>query len=216
MRGDIITDPKYYSNGYYKVYVHTNLMNGKRYVGITSQKPEYRWNYGNAYKNNPHFWSAICKYGWDGFSHEILFDYLDKEQAEAKEIELIAKWNTQDRRFGYNVAAGGESNSGYVPTEEVRRKWSEARTGTKRSAETKARMAEASRRNYERCREPLAKAKYKPVNMYTLDGEFIRSFESIMAAGAEFGWPHSTYAHIGEVCKGKRKQCGGYYWEYAK
>lgn len=216
MRGDIITNPKYYSNGYYKVYVHTNLTNGKRYVGITSQKPEYRWNDGKSYKCNPHFWSSICKYGWNGFSHEVLYDYLSKEEAEEKEIELIAKWRTQDREYGYNVAAGGESNSGYHPTPETKQKIIDARRGYHHSPETIEKLRIASTRNYEKCRDALNKAKYKPVNMYTLDGEFIRSFDSIVEAGTEFGWPHSTYAHIGDVCKGKRKQCGGYYWEYAK
>ena len=216
MRGETISNSKKYSNGYYKVYVHTNLTNGKRYVGITSQKPEYRWNYGNAYKSNPHFWSAICKYGWDGFSHEVLFDLLSKEEAEAKEIELIAKWHTQSREFGYNVAAGGESGHGYVPTEEVRQKWSKVRTGTKRSEETKARIAEASRRNYERCREALAVAKYKAVNMYTLDGSFIASYASITEAANANNISESDRRHISDVCKGKRRQCAGYYWEYAK
>lgn len=192
------------------------MTNGKRYVGITSQKPEYRWNYGNAYKSNPHFWSAICKYGWDGFSHEVLFDHLDKDEAEAKEIELIAKWNTQDRKYGYNVAAGGESSSGYVPTEDVRKKWSEARTGTKRSDATKARMAEASRKNYEKCREALAKAKYKPVNMYTVDGVFVGRYESMKESAMANGLPKTALPRITDVCKGRRSQAFGYYWEYAK
>lgn len=103
-----------------------------------------------------------------------------------------------------------------MPTEEVRQKWSKVRTGTKRSEETKARIAEASRRNYERCREALATAKYKAVNMYTLDGSFIASYASITEAVNANNISESARKHISDVCKGKRKQCAGYYWEYAK
>ena len=34
----------------YTVYGHCNLTNGKWYVGMTSQEPKKRWNYGWKYK----------------------------------------------------------------------------------------------------------------------------------------------------------------------
>lgn len=36
------------------VYVHI-APNGKKYVGITSQKPEKRWNHGEGYQRHPYF-----------------------------------------------------------------------------------------------------------------------------------------------------------------
>lgn len=91
----------------YCVYCHTNLINNKKYIGITSQLPNHRWGKdGNGYKGQK-FYNAIQKYGWDNFEHEILFDNLTKEEAENLEIELIAKFNARDDRFGYNVAVGG-------------------------------------------------------------------------------------------------------------
>lgn len=66
----------------YKVYKHTNQINGKSYVGITCQKPEYRWGTdGQGYKECPFFWNAIQKYGWNNFSHEIIFEGLTHEEA---------------------------------------------------------------------------------------------------------------------------------------
>lgn len=53
------------------VYMHTNNINGKRYIGI-SQNPKRRWKNGNGYKTQL-FGKAINKYGWDNFTHEILF-----------------------------------------------------------------------------------------------------------------------------------------------
>ena len=64
----------------YKVYVHT-APNGKRYVGITRQKLNRRWRYGEGYKRCVYFYKAIKKYGWDNITHQVLVDGLTKSQA---------------------------------------------------------------------------------------------------------------------------------------
>ena len=56
--------------GYY-VYIHTCKVNGKKYVGVTGRNPESRWKEGRGYKTNKHFYSAILKYGWTNFEHEV-------------------------------------------------------------------------------------------------------------------------------------------------
>lgn len=109
----------------YMVYKHT-APNGKVYIGITERKPEKRWGNGNGYKQNKHFYSAILKYGWENIKHEIVEDGLAKEQACAKEIELIAKYDATNPRKGYNHSTGGEINKGYHLSPETRRKISES------------------------------------------------------------------------------------------
>ena len=203
---------KKYSNGYWKVYVHVNKTNGKKYVGITSQKPEYRWNYGKSYQSNPYFTAAINQHGWDGFEHIVLHDCLSESEAKSKERELIALWQTQNRRYGYNITAGGESTSGFVPSPELRKRWSEIRTGQKRSEETKRKLAEAGRRTFEKSRRALAEAKYVPVKMFDANGVFIKQFGSIQEAEKEIG---TSCKHVSDVCKGRRKFCAGYIWQYA-
>ena len=75
-------------NPLYTVYQHKNKINGKVYIGITMQEPEKRWGVnGRNYKSSPHFYSAIQKYGWDNFEHNILFTNLTKEEACLKEQE---------------------------------------------------------------------------------------------------------------------------------
>ena len=204
-----------YSNGYWKVYVHINKSNGKRYVGITSQKVEYRWNYGKAYKHNPHFYAAINKYGWDGFEHIVLYDFLTADEAKDIERELISKWKTQDRKYGYNATAGGDGLYGYVPSDKLRQLWSKIRTGTKRSDETKKRMAASTAFLRPDVMKKSAEAKYKKVSAFTLDGEFIKTFDSITGAAVELRLPQSGRSHISDCCLGKRKSCGGYKWAYA-
>lgn len=63
------------------------------YFGITGQNPLKRWQGGCGYRHNTHFNNAIQKYGWDNIKHEILFDGLIKEEACAKEVELITNYS---------------------------------------------------------------------------------------------------------------------------
>ena len=91
----------------YFVYKHTSPSN-KNYIGITRQNPpSKRWANGNGYEYNTHFHRAILKYGWANFKHEILFSGLTAKEAEEKERELIAYYNSADRNFGYNIDLGG-------------------------------------------------------------------------------------------------------------
>ena len=105
----------------YYVYKHTSPSN-KIYIGITQQNPEKRWQCGAGYSGNIHFINAIKKYGWKNFTHEILFSGLTEEEAKAKEIELIAYYDSTDVNKGYNISPGGS-----VITEEMKRKTKETR-----------------------------------------------------------------------------------------
>ena len=93
----------------YYIYIHKNKINGKVYIGQTCQKPEYRWNNGKGYVESPYFYQAIQKYGWDNFEHIILFDNLTQEEANQKEIELIAIYQALNPEYGYNCQSGGNS-----------------------------------------------------------------------------------------------------------
>ena len=121
------------NNNNYYVYLHTNLSNGKKYVGITSMEPNKRWRNGRGY-DAQHFSRAIKKYGWNGFSHEILYSGLSEIQAKVMEVSLIRFYNSTNPEYGYNVSEGGdivssetkkklsEANKGKVLTEEHRKK----------------------------------------------------------------------------------------------
>ena len=91
----------------YVVYKHTNKINGKVYIGQTCNVAE-RWRSGGKnYFGSVRFFSAIKKYGWENFTHEVLYSNLNKEAADILEIELIQKYNSIEN--GYNLAAGGHS-----------------------------------------------------------------------------------------------------------
>ena len=94
------------------MYTHINKINGKQYIGITCQTEDQRFRNGQGYKRSKYFYKAIQKYGWDAFEHIVLYRELSEEEAKAKEIELIAKYDTRNPDKGYNVTPGGEGYSG--------------------------------------------------------------------------------------------------------
>lgn len=94
------------------VYMHISP-NGKKYIGITGRKPKERWQNGKGYSHNEHFSSAIIKYGWDNFSHEILFENLNQDTAKRLEQICILLLRTYDREYGYNKTFGGENPTFY-------------------------------------------------------------------------------------------------------
>lgn len=123
----------------YKVYVHT-FPNGKKYVGLTMQDVAKRWENGGGYKKCPKMWNALQKYGWNNVEHEVVAEGLTKEEAEALEIELIARYDSI--RNGYNADRGGNTTGTH--SDETRAKISEANKGKHSTPFTEERKAEYS------------------------------------------------------------------------
>lgn len=200
----------------WKVYLHTNKENDKKYVGITSRdKAEQRWCDGRGYKSNPRFFSAIKKYGWDGFLHEILYEGLSEDDAKLKEIELISLLNTQDEDYGYNMTSGGDGTYGYHPSEQTRRKQSISRMRENLSPETRKRKSEAmrNRKLSSEHKRKIGEGNSKPISMFSKGGELVRSFRSAAEAELETGIRHS---HISQCCTNKRQTAGGYRWSFTQ
>lgn len=130
----------------YVVYCHILKNDGRKYVGITSQKPEKRWNYGNGYTS--YFKNAIKKYGWNNFEHIILFENLTEEEAQQKEIELIEKWKLRDRTKGFNICVGGQGTKGYVFNENDLEKMRLSHLGKKLGEEQRKKISIALKEHY--------------------------------------------------------------------
>ncbi len=100
------------SGNVHKVYMYVNNVNGKRYIGVTCRTLCGRAVRGNGYRECPHFWKAIRKYGWESFDVHLMRDYLSKDEADALEKWLIRHFQTTDSRYGYNIQKGGRSAGG--------------------------------------------------------------------------------------------------------
>lgn len=180
-------------NDTYCVYIHTNKINDKKYIGQTKQKPEKRWCNGDGYKQCPLFYKAIKKYGWDNFEHDIIASNLTKDEANNFEKLMIKLLKTCDIEFGYNLDFGG-NNSPLM--EETKRKIGNANKGHLVS---------------EQLRNKLKECKSIPICQYSFDGELICEWKSATTAQSELNVDRSS---IGKCCKGQIVSAGGFIWRY--
>ena len=125
------------------IYIATNILNGKQYVGQTIQNFEIRARQHKNVKDNRPFSNAIKKYGINGFKWIPI--YYSITELDKMEIFWIKNLNTLAPN-GYNIEGGGNKNKiisqatrikigekskGRIPTKETREKMSITRKGKK-------------------------------------------------------------------------------------
>lgn len=176
------------------MYSHTNKINGKVYIGITSQCPAVRWGTdGCNYHDSPKFWNAIQKYGWSNFEHRVIKDGLTQDEARKLEIETIQELDTI--KCGYNISPGGDvppvlfgsTNPNYHKTF---------------SEETRMKMS-LNHADVTGGKNPVA----RPVMCIETQEEFA----TITAAAKSL---NVTRNAIAACCNGRAHTCKGYHWKY--
>ena len=102
--------------------------NGKRYIGQTVKPLRRRKiEHKHAAKTNiRRFYSAARKHGWENIHWTILAQCDTIEEMNEIEVNLIQKYKTMDKEYGYNMREGGKNAR--MPEEEKRR-LSESRKG---------------------------------------------------------------------------------------
>lgn len=217
------------------VYMHINKINSKKYIGITKDIKRRWQNNGREYKGFT-FGYAIEKYGWDNFDHIILFENLTREEACKKEIELIAYYNTTDNAYGYNISKGGDgvykdfrkiyqySLDGkfikeHISIEEIVEELNlkhvknvYACCNGKRSSaygyrwfyEYQGEVIDALIDRFER----TAKSRRIKVYQYSLDGKFIKEYQSSEEVRKELN------VYIDPCLRGITCSAGGFQWFY--
>ena len=102
------------------IYVVTNILNGKKYVGKTNHTVAKRWNehcsdYLKERCENRPLYRSMKKYGIENFKVEILEKCTNDVSAE-REIYWINKLDTY--KHGYNATVGGDGTR-YVNYEKI-------------------------------------------------------------------------------------------------
>lgn len=203
----------------YTVYMHVTP-SGKRYIGITCKKPEYRWNHGDGYALNKHFYNAILKYGWENIDHIIVCRDLSKDEACELEQFLIKVHETTNPSKGYNQSIGGESGSlGVHFTDERKKKIGDAHKGMRHTEDAKRRISEGHRGkptwNKGRSwtddeKETFCKAQKTRKSVKCVETGIV--YLGFRDAEKKTGIEHND---ISRCCRGLRVSVGGYHWEYA-
>lgn len=138
----------------YTIYLRTNKLNGKKYVGQTKD-----------FKNRERHWRSLKEkygniiirkdreeFGLDAFDVKILSEVRTREEAWELEKAFIKAFNTKYPN-GYNMTFGGKDFEGRKLSEETKRKISES-------------------------------ALSKQVYQYTLDGKLVKIWNSTKECGS--------------------------------
>lgn len=122
------------------IYISTNLINGKQYLGMCAY---HRSNHSTYIGSGKALRRAIKKYGTESFSRETIAECATKMDMITAEIFYISQYNCVTDPMWYNIAHGGFSTKGF--------------SGKKHSAKTKALM----RKNHKRPINNRTKHKFK-------------------------------------------------------
>lgn len=124
------------------VYLITNLINSKQYVGQTTQSLEKRWRrhcWKSTSKNSMPICQAISKYGKENFTIQILIYCSSQRRLNEQELFYTNELKTWSPN-GYNLRAGDGRGSMSL---ETKNKIAAANTGKKRSIKARQNMSNA-------------------------------------------------------------------------
>jgi len=88
----------------HKVYLITNIVDNKQYVGYTSKELQVRFKEHRFAKK--HIGHAMTKHGFENFKIELICEFDNIQDALDAEILNIRERNT--RQYGYNISKGGD------------------------------------------------------------------------------------------------------------
>lgn len=121
------------------IYLWTNLVNGKKYVGQTkcfyNRMSQYKLGHFNKYMSN-----AITKYGLSNFDISILERDIEVESLDEREQYWMDYYQSYNQNYGYNICQFASSVRGYKHTAETRRKLSDIATARMQDPTERAKL----------------------------------------------------------------------------
>lgn len=208
------------------IYQITNDINGKIYIGKTEFSIEKRFKehcqdaFRDRNEKRP-LYAAMRKYGIEHFHIELIEETDNPEEREVFWIE-----NKRSFKNGYNATIGGDGKK-YIDYDLVISTYKEIKSITDTakalniSADSVSNILHQNNISIISSSEVNLNKYGKITNMYSLEGEFLKSFSSTNEAAQYMIDNNLTNCkkttikqHITEVCTGRRSTAAKYKWKY--
>lgn len=179
---------------------------------------------------------SIKKYGWDNHKFKVMIhlaDNVPQTTMDFWEQYLMDHY----RAYGCELLNIREAGSGGKLAESTKIKIGIGNTGKKRTKATKVKISEIKKelfsdpRNHPMWGKPRPESsrkkmsltrstmvgsknpKSKPLFQLTLSGILVNEWASVSTVHRELGFDISS---IAKCCRGEKKTCGGFLWQYKK
>lgn len=220
----------------YKIYSKST---DKIYIGSTVNYKRRKNQHINALKNNRHHNFQLQKlfntYGIGDLEFSIIENVNSHDLLIEREEYYIKKYEAYSN--GLNLKEYFQRKQKFNLSQESKNKIRKSLKGRKKSKEHIENMSKAGKGNpkyglrgkkrsvnqinnirngvLNSHKQKIAREKAKkPIEQYTLDGIFIKKWDSIIEACNFYNMTNSS--NLIKVLKGKGKSCNGYYWKYIK
>ena len=208
------------------IYQITNDINGKIYIGKTEFSIEKRFkeHCQDAFRDRNDkrpLYAAMRKYGIEHFHIELIEETDNPEEREVFWIE-----NKRSFKNGYNATIGGDGKK-YIDYDLVISTYKEIKSiidtakALNISADSVSNILHQNNISIISSSEVNLNKYGKITNMYSLEGEFLKSFSSTNEAAQYMIDNNLTNCkkttikqHITEVCTGRRNTAAKYKWKY--
>lgn len=215
------------------IYVTTNLINGKMYVGQRKIREGWRTYRGSGHALR----KAIKKYGYQNFDRKIIDIAFNQDELNSLEYYYVKVFGAMNKRYWYNICEGGRCGAAKLYEKEVSlydvhgvliNKYKSLTIATKESGDSR----DVIRNN---CNgktkvtqkghvwrwgdEPFNKynieyndnPKCRSVDSYDLSGNFIKTYYGEKEAERQTGVSHSS---ITDCCNGKKSSANDIVWRW--
>lgn len=197
------------------IYLITNKLNNKQYVGKTEYTIIDRWkehkkNYKSLRDNMP-IHKAMFKYG-EGYFEICQLEECDNSLLNEREKYWIKYYNTYYN--GYNATLGGDGAPKYEKTK-IEEMWQSGKTIseieelTGADRHTVARILKLSGIN---TADFKRRSNGRAVLQYSLDGKLVARYESITLAAEAMG--KNNISNIKSCCERSHTSAYNYLWKY--